>query len=224
MRGKAALLLLLVLAAAGAYALGLNRYLTLAGLQAHYGEWLAFYRREPALVIGGFVALQVTALALCVPGAVLTFALAAGALFGPGWGTLIVLVSLTMGDSAGFLLARYLLRGWVRSRFAAQFETIDRGVERDGWLYLLALRLMAAMPYFVVNLTMALTRMRLRTFAPVSFLGLIPATAIYVNAGTALTQIESPGDILSLRLMLALGALGLLPIAARWAFRRRLAL
>jgi uncharacterized membrane protein YdjX (TVP38/TMEM64 family) len=223
MRQKVVALLALVASAAAIYALGLHRYIGLEQLQAHRTELLALYERHPIPVIGGFMIIQVAALALCVPGAVLTLSLAAGALFGAGWGTLIVLSAITIGDSLGFLLARYLARDWVKARFAEQFETIDRGVERDGWLYLLALRLMAVVPFFIVNVTMALTSMRLRVFAPVSFVGLLPATAIYVSAGTALAEIESAGDILSPRLMLTLGALGLLPLAARFAFRTRIA-
>ena len=75
---------------------------------------------------------------------------------------------------------------------------------------------MAAMPFFVVNLTFGVTRMRLRVFAPVSFIGLAPATALYVNAGTELATIDAPGDILSARLLATFALLAVLPLVARY--------
>lgn len=165
--------------------------------------------------------LHIAALALSLPGAVLAPTLAAGAIFGPYWGTVIALASIVIGDSLGFLGARYLFRDWVEQRFGAQAEAIDRGVERDGAFYLLSLRLMAVIPFFVVNLSMGLTRMPLKTFAPVSLIGLLPATALYVNAGNSLAAIETPSDILSPRLIGAFVLLALLPIAAKFLLERR---
>lgn len=166
------------------------------------------------------MALQVTALALCIPGAVLTFGVAGGAIFGFGWGVLIVLTAAVIGDTLAFLVARYLLRDWVEQRFARQAAIIQRGVERDGAYYLFAMRLAAVIPFFVVNITMALTRMPLRTFAPVSFIGLAPVIAIYVNAGTQLAKIESPSDIMSWPLIISFGLLGIAPILLRLMMKR----
>lgn len=216
---KLALLALVAAGVAAFYLLGLDRYLTIAGLQAQRLELLALYDRYPALFVVCFMLIQICALALCLPGAVLSLALAGGALFGPVWGTLIVLSAITIGDSLGFLLARHLLRDFAERRFSQRMAAIDKDVDEDGPLYLLALRLMAVVPYFVVNVAMALTRMRLRVFAPVSFIGLAPASALYVNAGTELATIRTASDILSLRLLVILTALGLAPLVARLAYK-----
>ena len=213
-------LLALAIAGMGAfYLLGLDQYLTIAGLQARRLELLALYDRYPLLFIACFMLIQICALALCLPGAVLSLALAGGALFGPIWGTLIVLSAITIGDTLGFLLARHLLRDFAERRFGPRLAAIDKGVDEDGALYLAALRLMAVVPYFVVNVAMALTRMRLQVFAPVSFIGLAPATALYVNAGTELANIRTASDILSLRLLVILALLGLIPLLARLAYK-----
>lgn len=148
-------------------------------------------------------------------------ALAGGALFGVGWGTLIVLSAMTIGDSLGFLAARYIVGDWVRTHVHGVLANIEDEVERNGAYYLLSLRLMAAIPYFVINLAFGLTAMRLRVFAPVSFLGLAPATMLYVNAGTALSRIERPRDALSPGLLVTLCLLALVPLAARYWFGRR---
>lgn len=217
------LLVLAALAAAAIAMLWLGGFelLTLAGLKARHAALLAAFDRAPLQLIAGFVALQVAALTLCVPGAVLIAALAGGAVFGPVLGTAVVLAALTIGDSLGFLAARLLLRDWVRRRFGGALADAERGLAQSGPFYLVALRLMAIVPYFVVNLTFALTAMRLRSFAPLSLIALAPSTAIYVNAGTQLSRIQRPGDILTPRLLLTFALLALLPLVARWLIGRR---
>lgn len=216
---RLAAIALLLAALAAVYASGAHRFLTLDGLKANYADLLALYAQRPALVIGCFMAAQVLALTCLTPGAVLPFSLAAGALFGTAPGMLIVLLAVTAGDSLGFLIARLLLRDWVQARFADQLAMVDRGVEKDGAFYLLALRLTAVVPFFVVNLTMALTRLPLKVFAPVSLIGLMPATFLYVSAGTALAELDSAADILSPPLIALLAAIGILPVLARAGFR-----
>lgn len=198
----------------------LDRFLRLATLQQNYEHLLALYDARPLVFIAAFMLVQMAALTLCLPGAVLSMAVAAGAIFGPVLGTLVALTAMTAGDSLGFLAARFLIGDWVRRRFAAQLEEIEAEVDRNGAFYLLSLRLMAAIPYFVINLTFGATRMRLRTFAPVSFAGLAPAAALYVNAGTRLSQIRSPGDVLSVGMVVSLGLLALVPLAVRFIVRR----
>jgi uncharacterized membrane protein YdjX (TVP38/TMEM64 family) len=198
------------------FALDLQQYLRFSALKQSHAHLVGLYREQPALFVVAFMAIHVSALALCLPGAVLTVALAAGAIFGTALGTLIVLTSLTVGDSLGFLAARFLVGDWVRDRFAAQLGRVEDELERNAAFYLLSLRLMAAMPYFVVNLTFGVTRMRLRVFAPVSLIGLIPATALYVNAGTELASIASPRDILSTTMITTFALLAILPLVARY--------
>lgn len=194
----------------------LDRHLSLTAVKDSHAEFLALYRAQPLMFIGGFMLVHVTALALCLPGAVLSMALAGGSVFGPAWGTVIVLTSLVVGDSLGFLAARFLIGQWVRKRFASRVEKIEAELDRNGAFYLLSLRLMAAIPYFIVNLSFGLTRMRVRTFAAVSFIGLAPATALYVNAGTELAEIDSARDVLAPDLIAIFAVMAVLPLIARY--------
>jgi pyruvate/2-oxoglutarate dehydrogenase complex dihydrolipoamide dehydrogenase (E3) component/uncharacterized membrane protein YdjX (TVP38/TMEM64 family) len=156
--------------------------------------------------------------ALSVPGAaVLT--LAGGALFGLVAGTVAVSFASTIGATLVFLAARFLFRDAIQSRFRRRLEKINRGVETDGAFYLLALRLVPIFPFWVINLVMALTPIRTWTYFWVSQLGMLPATAVYVNAGTQLAQVDSVGDILSPGLIGAFVLLGLLPLLLRWLLR-----
>ena len=205
------------------FALDLQHYLKLATIKESHAHLVQLYRDEPGLVVAAFMGIHICALALCLPGAVLTMALAGGSIFGPVLGTFIVLTSLTIGDSLGFLAARFLVGDWVRRTFASYLGKVEAEAERNGAFYLLSLRLMAAVPYFVVNLTFGVTRMHLRVFAPISFLGLAPATALYVNAGTELATINSAGDVLSMRILVIFALMAIVPVVARYVFRKRLA-
>jgi uncharacterized membrane protein YdjX (TVP38/TMEM64 family) len=218
---RGVVLLLLAGAIAAFLVLGLDEYLDVPAIKRERFELLARWHRTPLPTAAMFFALNVAALALSLPGAVLGFALAAGAIFGPWWGTAIALGAVVAGDSLAFLLARFVIRDWVEQRFPRQARGANAGVERDGAFYLLSLRLLAVMPYFLVNWTMGLTRMKLRLFAPVSFAGLLPVTFLYVQAGSQLGELEQASDIYSPAMLTIFALLALLPLAARFALRRR---
>ncbi|HYG31156.1 MAG TPA: FAD-dependent oxidoreductase [Allosphingosinicella sp.] len=217
--GKLLLLALIAAAVAAFFALGLHHTLTLEALKARQAELAALLEARPALLIGAFFLLYVAVTALSLPGAAV-MTLAAGAIFGLVTGTIIVSFASTIGASLAFLSSRYLLRDWVRARFGSKAAAIDRGIERDGAFYLLTLRLIPAFPFFLINLAMGLTAMRLVAFALVSQAGMLPGTIVYVNAGTQLARIESGMDVLSPALLASLVALGLFPLIARWAVAR----
>ncbi|MDB5394685.1 MAG: mercuric reductase [Rhodospirillales bacterium] len=199
------------------FALGWNRYFTLVALTQRRAELDGFYRDNPVIFIGGFIAIYLTATALSLPGAaVLT--LAAGALFGFGIGTAVASVSSTAGATLAFLLARFILREPILRRYGDRLATIDAGIKRDGSVYLLSIRLIPAVPFFLVNILMALTAIRTLTFVLVSAIGMLPGTMVYIYAGTQLAILHSMSDILSPRLLLAFVLLGIFPLFARWGY------
>ncbi|PAL25318.1 TVP38/TMEM64 family protein [Sphingopyxis sp. GW247-27LB] len=202
----------LFLSAFTAKALGLDPIKLISAIQSNQNYLAAAFESNPLPLLSIFVFLHILALTLSLPGAVLPFCVVAGAIFGPLWGSVIIVASLTVGDSLGFLVARHLLRDWIRERCSKQLTYIEREISSNGALYLLSLRLSAAVPFFVINVGMALTRMRLRIFAPVSLLGLIPSSILYVNAGSKVAVIRTPADVLSPQLIISLVLLGVLPL------------
>ena len=166
-----------------------------------------------------YFAVYVLLSALSIPGAAL-LTLLGGALFSLWEATLLVSFASTLGATLAMLVSRYLLRDWVQRRFAAQMSTIDAGMDRDGARYLFALRLMPLFPFFLVNLLMGLTRLRVRHYWWGSQLAMLPATVIYLNAGRELGKLTSLRDILSPGLLFAFTLLGLLPLVTRWLFSR----
>ena len=119
----------------------------------------------------------------------------AGAIFGLVRGTILVSFASALGATIAFLVSRFVLREWVRRRYRVQLEAIDRGVQKEGAFYLFTLRLLPAVPFFLINLAMGLTAMRPWTFYWVSQLGMLAGTLVYINAGTHLAAITSPTQI-----------------------------
>ncbi len=202
----------------------LGRLLTLEHLKASRDGLLALYRQQPLLTLLLYFGIYVAAAALSIPGAaVLT--LAAGAIFGLGVGLLVVSFASSLGALLAFLVARHLLAGAVQSRFAKALAPINDGVRRDGTFYLLTLRLVPVFPFWLVNLLMGLTPMPAARFYLVSQLGMLAGTVVFVNAGTQLAAINSPGDVLSPALLGSLVLLGIFPLLAKalvgWLQRRK---
>jgi uncharacterized membrane protein YdjX (TVP38/TMEM64 family) len=187
-------------------------------------DWLAAtVAARPILSVAAFFLICVAATSLCFPAAPI-LGLAGGALFGFWTGLVITLAASAIGSTVAFFSARYLFRGLVERRFGRRVEAIDRGIEAHGGLYLLVLRFNPLVPYWLVNLAMGLTAMRPQTYMLLTPLGLLPATFIYVSAGTRLAAIRSPADVASLPLIAVLLLLSLLPlvlVAARPAQRSR---
>lgn len=196
------------------FAFDLQHYLTLAELKARQTEFQQFYAANRLLTLGLYFVLYVLVTALSLPGAAV-MTLAGGALFGFLPALVVVSFASTIGATLAFLVSRFLLRDWVQNRFRDRLAAINRGVEKEGAIYLFTLRLVPIFPFFVINLVMGLTPMRTLTFYWVSQVGMLAGTAVYINAGTQLGQIESLSGILSPGLLLSFVLLGIFPLLAR---------
>ena len=211
------LVVLLVAAAVLAFfAAGGQRYFTFDYVKAQQAAIHAWYASHPWQTVVGFFALYVAVAGLSLPGATL-LTLIAGAIFGLLGGTVLVSFASSVGATLALLVSRFVLRDWVQARFSGQLQGINRGVEKEGAFYLFTLRLIPAVPFFIVNLVMGLVPIRARTFYWVSQLGMLPATLVYVNAGRQLAAIDSLAGIVSPELIGAFVLLGVFPLAAKKA-------
>ncbi|WNO04694.1 FAD-dependent oxidoreductase [Rhodoferax mekongensis] len=192
----------------------LGRFLSLEALRQSQDALAAQYAANPWGLRAAYFALYVLVASLSLPGAVI-LTLAGGGVFGLGWGLLLVSFASSLGATVSFLAARFVLRDMVQARFGARLADINQGVARDGALYLFSLRLIPVVPFFVINLAMGLTTMRTRTFYWVSQLGMLAGTAVYVNAGTRLAELQSLKDIASPQLLGAFVLLGVFPLVAK---------
>ncbi len=192
----------------------LQQYLTLDTLKSKQGAIENYRSIHPELtaIIYGLIYIAVTGLSL--PGATI-LTLAGGAVFGVLWGTVIVSFASTIGATLAFIAARFLFRDTVKSRFSSKMKAIDEGIARDGAFYLFTLRLVPVFPFFMINLTMGLTTLKVTTFYWVSQIGMLAGTVVFVNAGTQLAKIDSLSGILSPAVLGSFVLLGLFPLIAK---------
>lgn len=161
-----------------------------------------------------FFAIYVLVTAASLPGAAI-LTLLGGALFGLVTGVIVISFASTIGASIAFILSRYLLSEWVETKFGASLKPFHDGVEKDGNFYLFAMRLVPVVPFFMINLLMGLTRIKLISFYWVSQIGMFAGTIVYVNAGTQLAQLDSLSGIISPQIIFSFVLLALLPLIAR---------
>lgn len=197
----------------------LGQYLSLDYIKNQQASFDALYQENPALILGGFFIMYVVVTALSLPGAAI-MTLAAGALFGFWVALLLVSFASSMGATLAFLASRFLFHDTVQQRFGDRLKKLNEGVRKDGAFYLFTLRLVPAFPFFVINLVMGLTPIKVRTFYFVSQVGMLAGTAVYVLAGTQLGQIESASGLLSPELIGAFVLLGIFPWIAKGIMAR----
>ncbi len=215
MRFRQNLVWLLLALALGAFiALDLGRFLSFEQLKASQAGFAQLHAQQPFTVAAVYFGVYVLATALSIPGAVI-ITLAGGAVFGLWQGLLLVSFASTIGATLAFLASRFVLREWVEARFRQRLADINAGVGKEGAFYLFTLRLIPVVPFFLINLLMGLTRMKTWTFYWVSQLGMLAGTAVYVNAGTQLAQLDSLQGILSPALLGSFVLLGIFPLLAR---------
>lgn len=223
---------IIAIAVLAVLAIRIGSNLTPAQLRQYEASLLEFGQESPGLLIVAAAAVYVVVTGLSLPGAtVLTLGISwlFGQLLGPGGGFVTALLCISFASTAGascaFLLSRFLFRELVEERFGQRLRTFNAALEREGPWYLLSLRLAPVVPFFVINLVMGLTPMRLRTFWWISQLGMLPGTAVYVYAGASLPSLRQltsdfVSSVLSPQLWTALLLLALFPLAARLAARR----
>ena len=213
-RTRILIVLLLAAAVAGLLLSGWHHLLTLETLKSSHAYWLVQYHAQPWLFIAGFILGATAFFSLPLPGGSLLL-LAAGSIFGWVLGFVVIMLSAVAGACIAFLCARLLIGGYIQRRFASHLVEVNRGIDEEGALYVFALHLVPFIPFGIINWVMGLAPLRLHIFAIASAFGLVPGVAIIVAAGTQLATIEQLSDIFSPGVLLALTAIGVLPLLAR---------
>lgn len=197
--------------------------ITLEALASQESALQDYRTSHPILVYAVAFAIYVAVTGLSLPGAaVLT--LAFGWYFGMVRGVAVVSFASTTGATVAFLLSRYLLRDTIESKFGEKLKSFNQNLEREGAFYLFTLRLIPAVPFFVINVVMGLTPMKTRTFWWVSQLGMLAGTSVFVYAGstfptlTALAE-NGAGGILTPKLFFAFVLLAFTPRIAQKAIK-----
>jgi uncharacterized membrane protein YdjX (TVP38/TMEM64 family) len=220
-RARLALLAAIPLTVLALLAAGVTDYVSLETLNAHRIELLTFVAEHRALAAIAFAGLYFGGVALGIPAwGLLT--VAGGFMFGPVLGSVIVVISASAGGLVLFLVARYALADVLRARTAPLLNKLEAGFNEDAFSYLLALRLVPMLPFFLTTLASAFLGVRTRTFIGATVLGLIPVTVVYATLGAGLgdaleASIDDPlaaaREPTVIAGLLGLALLALLPVA-----------
>ncbi|OAN17690.1 pyridine nucleotide-disulfide oxidoreductase [Photobacterium jeanii] len=193
----------------------LGQYFTLEQAKAQQLALKDTIAAQPFTASLTYFVIYVLVTALSLPGAAIMTLLGA-ALFGFWWSLLLVSFASTIGATLAFLFSRYILRDWVQTKFGHRLSPINAGIKKDGAFYLFTLRLIPVFPFFLVNLLMGLTPIKTKVFYLVSQVGMLAGTAVYINAGTQLGEIETLSGIISAPVLVSLALLGVFPFVAKF--------
>ncbi len=212
---KLGILGVIIVVVATYFIFDLGQYLNFQYLKSQQLRFQYFYAENRALTTFIYMGLYIVLAMLSLPGATI-MTLAGGAVFGLVMGTIIVSIASTTGATLAMINCRYLFRNAFQQKLKPIMKKVNPGVEKDGALFLFMSRLSPVFPFFLVNAAFAKTFINIFTFAWVSQLGMLPGTALFVNAGTQLSKLDSLGGILSPNIILAFVLLGIFPLVSKW--------
>ena len=184
-------------------------------LAKHESELREVRESHPVLVYGGVFVIYVTFTALSLPGAAV-MTLAIGWYFGFIRGVVLVSFASTIGATLAFLLSRYLLRDSIQAKFGDKLVSFNESLERDGAFYLFNLRLIPVVPFFVINVVMGLTPIKVWTYYWVSQVGMLAGTCVFVYAGSTVSLQElSEKGYSNPQMLVAFTLLGVFPLIVK---------
>jgi uncharacterized membrane protein YdjX (TVP38/TMEM64 family) len=179
----------------------LNRYLSLSGFNHYRNEIMAFEVRYPYEFIIGYIVSYIVLITLCIPGTIL-FDLIAGFVFGWCFGTVLVIFSYGIGAFLNFILVRYFFKDLLANKFD-KFKSLIHGSGRYGLLInMISLRLIAVIPFWILNIVAAILNISVRTFMVSTLIGILPSTIIYVVIGDGVRDALKDGKELTSDLLM----------------------
>lgn len=179
-----------------------------------------YYSQHPFWFSFCFILLHIAVVTLFIPASTIMMLLA-GAILGFLPGLVAITLANTAGDVLNFLIARGLMQNFVRRTYMRYWERINSGLAKDGWFYLLLLRMSPITPSHMVNVVLGVTGFNLNVFFWVTLFGSIPMVSFYVFIGTKLSTLHHIRDILSPQLLFASLAALLLMIVLKLALKSR---
>lgn len=209
----------LLLLAAVLLLVWLSADVSLQDMLAAQRELAMHFMDNPTLVTLIYFAVFVLLTALCLPGAGVLM-LVGGGCMGFGLCMVVSTAASALGALLTMLFARHFFRSSVESRFSNKLNEINKGIEKNEVAYLLSLRLAPIIPFVAFNLLAGLTRVKPWTFLWTSFLGMLPGTMLYVNAGNELAKVNRLEELISLEVVISLVALALVPFLIQWGTRQ----
>lgn len=196
-------------------------YLTFEQIKLHRTYLLNFVKSNYYLSVLIYILIYIVVITAMLPGAaVLT--ISGGFFFGTFKGSIFSIFGASVGAILSFLIVRYLIGDYIQNSYKEQLIVFNNEIEKNGFFYLLSMRLIAIIPFFLINILSGLTNVSLKIFSLATILGIIPGSLVYSFAGQNLARIKTPADAFSPSILFAfflLALLALLPIIYRYIKR-----
>jgi uncharacterized membrane protein YdjX (TVP38/TMEM64 family) len=198
---KIILLILLVAAVLLVRISGVSDHITFENFKRNRDILQGFVKDYYILSVLGYIIIYIST-AFFLPGAI-PLTVVGGLLFGAFLGTVYVCIGATVGATLAFFSARYLIGNWIQDRYRNQLRRFNGEIEKNGYYYLLTLRIIPVFPFFLVNLFAGLTNIPYRIFLWTLLITALPGTVIYAFAGQKMGVIESMRDMYSPEVLIA---------------------
>jgi uncharacterized membrane protein YdjX (TVP38/TMEM64 family) len=205
------------------FALGLHRYVSFETVARYRILLLSWVEAHPVMAPMAFIAAFALTIACLIPSGVI-FAVTGGFLFGTLLGGICTVIGAIVGITVVFLAARTAFRDMLSARMGPTLRRMEEGFRRDAFSYLLVLRLIPVLPFFVVNIVPALLGVPFRTYFIASTLGFVPTIFVLASIGRGLGAVFDAGGTPDAGILLepeiflpllGLAALALIPVVYR---------
>jgi uncharacterized membrane protein YdjX (TVP38/TMEM64 family) len=203
---------------------GVLKHLSLRELRASHGLLAAYVLAHPILSVLAYLGVYIAAVGLSLP-APLVMTLTGGFLFGPWLGGVLASISCTGGAAIAFLIARLTVGDALEHDVGPRVKAFEEGIKKDAFFYLITLRLLPIMPFWLVNVAAGLLSIRLGVFCLATLIGIAPVSLIYAGIGSGLGRIFNSGARLDIHALVTpglvlplvgLALLSFLPILYHW--------
>ena len=178
----------------------------------------ALYNNQPLMFTILFITAYLVMTTLSLPVALL-MGLLAGNIFDIYLAVVIVSFTSTIGATMAMILARYIVRDYMASKYKKYFEIINSNFKDNGGYYLFALRMSPLFPFFIINICFGLTKIKLIPFYLISQIGMLPGTVLIILIGRELGDTIITGNLFNTELVIYLSIFGILPLLFKKAFK-----
>lgn len=171
----------------------LPHYLSWSAFQQYHAQMKIWSKENLVLSMVVYMAIYSISVAISIPGAVI-LTLIGGFLFGPVIGSVLVVVSATVGALMLFFAVKYWLGDWASKQARGWVKTMQKGFAENALSYLLILRLIPLFPFWVVNIVPAILNIDAKIFTIATFIGIIPGTLVFVTLGNGVSHLLELGQ------------------------------
>ena len=119
----------------------------------------------------------------------LPIALLAGFIFGKWFGTLILVIGMTIGATILYIFGNFFFKEVIREKFLNKFKNLEIRFKKSEFVYLVVFRFIGGIPFALSNVLPCIFNVKVTNFFWATLLGLTPQLFLVVSIGSGLEKI-----------------------------------